>query len=105
MTPFQNLAKLQTLYLYNGLYNGTINPSDTFLEPLRGLTNLRELYIYAYGDDLSPLSGLTKLQSLSIMAQSRYGNPYPSMSHLEVLEILQDLRTLELDCTKSCPAV
>ena len=99
LSPLANPTKLQTLYIYNG----TTKPSDTSLEPVRNLTELREFYFYAYGEnvsvDLSPLAGLTKLNILSITAQSYYDSPNPSVTNLSALENLQDLRTLELVCT------
>ena len=80
-----NLTKLQSLEISDGVES---------LEPLRNLTELRDLRIRANNSDdgelsLAPLSGLTKLNSLDISADLAGGD-------LSALAGLAELRSLNI---------
>ena len=80
-----NLTKLQSLGISDGVES---------LEPLRNLTELRDLRIRANNSDdgelsLAPLSGLTKLNSLDISADLAGGD-------LSALAGLAELRSLNI---------
>ena len=80
-----NLTKLQSLEISDGVES---------LEPLRNLTELRDLRIRANNSDdgelsLAPLSGLSKLNSLDISADLAGGD-------LSALSSLTELRSLSI---------
>jgi len=97
LTPLQGLTKLEYLSLEDGYMAETRDSFDS-VEPLRNLTNLKELSVRFLNEgqvDLTPLSGMTQLQTLSIDAAS--GNlGQCSISSLSALSGLKELRTLTL---------
>ena len=97
LTPLQGLTKLEYLSLEDGYMAETRDSFDS-VEPLRNLTNLKELSVRFLNEgqvDLTPLSGMTQLQTLSINAAS--GNlGQCSISSLSALSGLKELRTLTL---------
>ena len=97
LTPLQGLTKLEYLSLEDGYMAKTRDSFDS-VEPLRNLTNLKELSVRFLNEgqvDLTPLSGMTQLQTLSINAAS--GNlGQCSISSLSALSGLKELRTLTL---------
>ena len=81
----RNLTKLQSLNISDGVES---------LEPLRNLTELRDLYIQANSREdgelnLTPLAGLTKLTNLTIYGDLAGGD-------LSALSGLTELRTLTI---------
>ena len=97
LTPLQGLTKLEYLSLEDG-YMAETRDSFASVEPLRNLTNLKELSVRFLNKgqvDLTPLSGMTQLQTLEINAVS--GNlGQCSISSLSALSGLKELRALTL---------
>ena len=98
LSPLGGLTKLQTLMIDVNLDS---SEGDTSLEPLRGLTELSQLSLTMWGEelsvDLSPLAPLTKLQNLILKIENNGSQAAPpSVMNLSALEGMDALRSITL---------
>ena len=92
LEPLRGLTELRTLYIQSDSDTAALS-----LAPLSGLTKLTELNINScsiQNGDLSALSGLTELRTLQVYHREWVGNDYNNRVYIRDLSPLSELTKL-----------